>query len=318
MGTAGAVQSKLDCLVVGHAALDHVYRVDAIPVHATKVRALEHINAGGGMAANAAAAIARLGGRVELWSRVGGDGAGQAIRQALEDCGVDTTCVRTFEATRSSTAAVIVDGRGERLVVSERDHAMPMDTKWLPLDRVGQAVTVLSDLSWKEATWAAFQAARSHRKKTLLDIDLGAGVLPAEILRLTDYAIFSSGALSKFSKGDTTEKRCAWIADFGVRHVGVTEGLKGYWWRETDGRLRHQPAFAIDAIDTTGAGDAFHGAFAWAVSQDLESSECARMAAAAAALKCRRLGARAGLATIDEIDALLVTLTGRGIAKPTA
>lgn len=314
---AGGARHSVDVIVIGHAALDHVYRVETLPGLPTKVRALEHIDSGGGMAANAAAAIARLGGRVELWSRVGGDAAGQIIRNALDEFGVDTSNVRIFETARSSTAAVIVDGRGERLVVSERDHAMPMDAGWLPLENIQCARAVLSDLTWKEATLAAFRAGRSHRIKTLLDIDIGAGVLPNEILSLTDFAIFSSAALSHFSNGRTIEERLDWVATLGVKHVGVTAGSKGYWWREAQYGMQCQPAYEIDVVDTTGAGDAFHGAFAWSASKGFESGECARIAAAAAALKCRRLGARAGLPTIDEIDELLVAQTGLGTERPT-
>ncbi len=294
-----------DCIVIGHAALDHVYRVERLPVSATKVRSLEHIDAGGGMAANSAAAIARLGGRVELWSRVGGDPAGHAIRQALDEVGVDTQYVRTFENARSSTAAVIVDAHGERLVVSERDHAMPMDPAWLPLDRIRHATVVFSDLSWKEATIAAFKVARSHAVATLLDVDIGAGVLPTDILECTDYSVFSFDGLTAFSTGETVEDRLAWAQSFGLRHVGVTHGGEGYRWREADGRVYHQPAFETRAIDTTGAGDAFHGAFAWALSQGLEIAQCTRLATAAAALKCRRLGARAGLARLEEVRSFL-------------
>ena len=83
-------------ICVGHAALDYVYRIEAFPPEPTKVRSLEHIESGGGMAANAAATIARLGGRVELWSRTGGDSAGQRIHAYLKADGVDTRYVRTL------------------------------------------------------------------------------------------------------------------------------------------------------------------------------------------------------------------------------
>jgi len=277
------------------------------------MRALEHVDAGGGMAANAAAAIARLGGRVALWSRVGGDASGEAIRRSLEDSGVEITHVREFKTARSSTAAVIVDGRGERLVIGERDHAMPMDASWLPLEEIARAGAVLSDSSWKEASLAAFGAARALGVPTLIDIDLGAGVVLPELLRLTDYAVFSSAALRRFSSGETLKDRLAGIAAQGPVHVGVTEGSQGYFWLEADRDVHHQPSFAIDTVDTTGAGDAFHGAFAWALARGLNSTACARVAAAVAALKCRRLGARAGLPTLQELEDFLIHRTGRGV-----
>ena len=108
-------------ICVGHAALDFVYRIEAFPPVPTKVRSLEHIESGGGMAANVAATIARLGGLVELWSRTGADSAGERIHAFLQQEGVDIRHVRTYEGARSSTSAVIVDGKGERLIIGERD-----------------------------------------------------------------------------------------------------------------------------------------------------------------------------------------------------
>src|ERR1700742_4544871 len=106
-------------VVIGHSALDLVYRIPAFPPKPTKVRALEHIESGGGTAANAAAAIARLGGEVELWSRIGDDEAGRKVRLSLDETGVDTSHVLVLPGIKTPTATVIVDAAGERLVVSE-------------------------------------------------------------------------------------------------------------------------------------------------------------------------------------------------------
>src|SRR5262245_17720954 len=102
------VMKRIIC--VGHAAIDRVYRIDKFPDRPTKIRALEHVETGGGMAANAAAAIARLGGPVELWSRVGDVDNGVKIRRFLMAAGVDTRYVQAFEDNRSSTSVILVDG----------------------------------------------------------------------------------------------------------------------------------------------------------------------------------------------------------------
>lgn len=290
---------------VGHAALDHVYRIDAFPPTPTKVRSLEHIESGGGMAANAAAAIARLGGHVELWSRTGADPAGERIHKLLQADGVDVSYVKTHEGARSSTSAVIVDAKGDRLIIGERDHAMSMDAGWLPLDHIKDAAAVVSDLRWVEGTLAAFTTAREQGVPTILDADLGGGGHLDDFLCLADYAIFSAPALEALgAEGDDTARLEAVLAK-GVTHAGVTRGAEGYSWVEKGGDSGHQPAFAVEVVDTTGAGDAFHGAFAWGLAQGRPTAECARIAAAAAALKCRRLGARAGLPTREELEAFL-------------
>lgn len=306
-------------VVVGHSALDQVYRVAELPAHPVKMRALEHIVSGGGMAANAAAAIARLGGQVELWSRVGGDLAGEQILAQLAAEGVDTSMVRVCPGARSSTSAVIVDGRGERIIIGERDHAMPMDAGWLPLGRIAAAGAVLSDLRWFEGTRAAFGEAHRSRVPTVLDIDLGGGEHAAEFLTLSDFAIFSAPALDLFLPGRTLEKQLRLVLDLGVRHAGVTRGAEGYFWIDSGGSLHHQPAFSVAVVDTTGAGDAFHGAFAWGVARGEAVAECARIASAAAALACRRLGARAGLPSHDELAAFFPSsalAVGRAMPPP--
>jgi len=294
-------------ICVGHAALDFVYRIEAFPPVPTKVRSLEHIESGGGMAANAAATIARLGGAVELWSRTGADSAGRRIHAFLEQEGVDIRYVRTYEGARSSTSAVIVDGKGERLIIGERDHAMSMDASWLPLEHIAAAAAVLSDLRWVEGTRSAFTAAREAGIPTLLDADLAGGGFLEEFLCLADYAIFSAPALDGFSPGASDAERLARVLSLGVKHAGVTRGAEGYTWAGAGGQAGHQPAFEIEIVDTTGAGDAFHGAFAWALASRHAPADCTRIAAAVSALKCRRLGARSGLPTLEELNSFLKT-----------
>ncbi len=294
--------SRIIC--VGHAALDRLYRIEAFPPTPTKVRAIEHIESGGGMAANAAAAIARLGGKVELWSRIGEDDAGVKIRTGLKAYGVDIRHVQMFEEGRSSTSAIIVDDQGERLIVGNRDTNMPSSTSWLPLERLATASAVLADVRWLEGLRAAFTEARANGVATVLDADLGAREALGEILALTDYAIFSEPALKEFAPGLAPEAALARVRALGPRHAGVTLGGRGYQWDDGAG-ARHINGFKVDVVDTTGAGDAFHGAFTLALVEGHETSLCARWACATAALKCMRLGSRAGLPKRRDLEAFL-------------
>jgi sulfofructose kinase len=293
-------------ICVGHAALDRIYRIEAFPPEPTKVRAIEHIEAGGGMAANAAAAIARLGGKAELWSRTGDDAAGSAIRAGLKADRVDVRYVQAFDGARSSTSAIIVDDRGERLIVGQRDAGMPSGTSWLPLERLTGADAVLGDVRWLEGLRAVFARARKEKVPTILDADLGAREALGGILELTDYAIFSAPALREFGPAGSNAERLERVLALGPRHAGVTLGREGYLWRDRDGG-GEVPAFSVSATDTTGAGDAFHGAFAMMVAERRSARDCARTAAAVAALKCTRLGSRAGLPTRAELDAFLAS-----------
>jgi sulfofructose kinase len=271
------------------------------------VRAFEHVEVGGGMAANAAVAAARLGAKVELWSRIGDDNAGAVIRAGLKAERVDIRYVHAFEEARSSTSAIIVDSTGERLIVGMRDTAIPSGTSWLPLERVGEADVIVGDLRWLEGLRQVFGAARACGVPTVLDADLGGREALPGVLELTDYAIFSAPALRDFSREPTDLDRLRAVLKFGPRHAGVTLGAEGYLWLEKDGAEGHQPAYSVDVVDTTGAGDAFHGAFALSVAEGRASAECARIAAGVAALKCTRLGSRPGLPSRTELDLFLAT-----------
>ncbi len=289
---------------VGHAALDRIYRINAFPAEPTKVRALESIEIGGGMAANAAVTAARLGAKVELWSRIGDDNAGAIVKAGLKAEKVDIRALESFEDARTSTSAIIVDGRGERMIVGMRDTSIPSGTSWLPLERITGADVVLADLRWLEATRTAFAHARKAGVPTVLDADLGAREALPELLGQTDYAVFSAPALRDFAPGATDAERLAGILARGVKHAGVTSGAGGYTWVEA-GRQGHQPGFKVDVVDTTGAGDAFHGAFAVALSEGQSIEDCARFACAVAAMKCTRLGSRGGLPTRKDAEAFL-------------
>lgn len=299
------MQPRKRLISVGHAALDRIYRISSFPPEPTKVRALEAIETGGGMAANAAVAAARLGGDIEVWSRTGDDNAGAIIRAGLRSERVDIRYVHAFEEARSSTSAIIVDGHGERLIVGMRDTAIPSSTSWLPLDRIAEANVVLADLRWLEATRVVFDRARQLGIPTILDADLGAREALPDLLKLTDYAIFSAPALREFGPAAVDEDRLAHVLTHGPRHAGVTLGAEGYLWRELDGSSGRQPGFKVDVVDTTGAGDAFHGAFALMLAEGKPIPECARVACAVAALKCTRLGSRTGLPRRPELEAFL-------------
>jgi len=253
------------------------------------------------MAANAAVAIARLGGKSELWSRVGDDQMGAAIRAGLKAESVDVRYVQSFEGARSSTSAIIVDDGGERLIVGQRDAGMPSGTSWLPLERVKDADAVLGDLRWLEGVRTVFAQARKDKVPTVLDADLGAREALAGLLQLTDHAIFSAPALREFAADGSDADRLEHVLSLGPRHAGVTLGSAGYLWRERDGG-GHVPAFSVSVTDTTGAGDAFHGTFALMLAEGRTVVQGARSASAAAALKCTRLGSRAGLPTRSELE----------------
>ena len=243
---------------------------------------------------------------VELWSRVGADDAGRRIKAGLKSAGVDVRYVESFEEGRSSNAVVIVDASGERQVVRARDINMPSGTSWLPLERMETAGLVLADLRWVEAVRVVFARARELGLPTVLDADLGGRESLTEVLLLTDYAIFSDSALDEFLPDMDRKAQLDRIMLMGPRHAGVTLGAEGYMWRDTFRWRLERRVWQC----SSGRYDWCWRCISWCFCAHAERAaghyaECARMANAVAAMKCRRLGARAGLPTRSELDTFL-------------
>jgi sulfofructose kinase len=287
---------KLVCL--GLSALDQVWRVEGLFAGGSeKIRSFEYSTVGGGMAANAAVAAVRLGAATAFWGRGGEDAAGQQMRGALANEGVDVRYFRLFAGGRSSVSGIIVDRSGERQIVNFRGQ-FPLEADWLPLDELAGTSAVLADPRWPEGAVAMFGKARTQGIPTVLDGDVADTSVFEQLLPLTDHAVFSEPALRGFA-GSPSDEALASLARFNCRVVAVTRGRDGVSWYQ-DGHLKRLAAHSVDVVDTTAAGDVFHGAYAIAIGGGLGIAEAMSFASAAAALKCTRPGGRAGIPTIDD------------------
>lgn len=261
------------------------------------------------MAISAACAFVRLGGSSAVWARVGDDAEGAFIKSSLSEAGLDVTDVRSFPGGRSSQAAVIVDGTGNRLVVPYQDPQLHAAADWLPLDLVGGAGIVHCDPRWPEGAEAALRSARARGVPTMIDGD----VAPAEVLRrlvpLADYAVFSDAGLLAYTALGDVHAALRAVAAEHRGHVGASCGAAGYFWVEGDA-IRHVGAPAVAAVDTLAAGDVFHGALALAILEGRPLAAAARYACVAASLKCGRFGGRLGCPSRAEVEAALATHGG--------
>jgi sulfofructose kinase len=293
---ARAGTTRVICL--GLSALDQVWRVPRFfTAGSEKIRSLEFAAMGGGMAATAAVAIARVGGISAFWGRGGEDAAGREMRRELSEHGVDVSQFRLFESGQSSVSGILVDSSGERQIVNFRGR-FPEQADWLRLDQVGAASAVLADPRWLAGAKALFEAARAKKIPTIFDADVAERQVFETLLPLADHAVFSEPALSAFV-GSTDQDALANVAKYGCHVAAVTHGANGVSWLE-NGVAHRQPAYQVNAIDTTGAGDVFHGAYAFAIGARLEIADAMSFAAAAAALKCTRPGGRAGIPTLED------------------
>ena len=292
-------------ICVGVAVIDHIYGVPAIPSEPVKVLADSYQEVGGGMAATGAVAIRRLGGEAILWSRVGDDGIGHRVIAGLDAEGVDTQGVRIFAGHQSTHATVFVDPNGERLLAGYRDLTVPDDPGWLPLEKLDAADAVLADSSWPRGAIAVLREARRRGIPRVLDCDMADDPQMAEVIGLASHAIFSEPGLREFSGETEPGRGLRAVAGRAGGLIGVTVGERGFYWLDDELSLHHVPARKIEVVDTLGAGDVFHGAYALALGEGRDPDECGRFATAAAALKCTRPGGRNGAPTGVEVDAFL-------------
>jgi sulfofructose kinase len=268
---------------VGNGVLDQVYEVDALPQAGVKTTARTFRESGGGPAATAAVAIARLGGRAAWWGRVGEDAAGRFLREELTRYGVDPSGLRTVAGARTVRATVIVDPAGERSILVDR-AGMPSDPGLLPDDDLAGVAVLLADTRWPEGSAEAFRRAGDAGVVRVLDADGCDATVLARLAEAAEHVVFSDEGLTDLVGPGEAEERLARAAERLGGVVAVTLGAAGSLW-SLDGDTVAVPAHRVAVRDTTGCGDVFHGAYTLGLAEGLSPLAAARFASAAAALK---------------------------------
>ncbi|MFO1413316.1 MAG: PfkB family carbohydrate kinase [Burkholderiales bacterium] len=296
-------------VAVGAVCSATLFRVDAIPPAPAKALASATLHLVDGMALSAACAFERLGGRATVWSRIGDDRIGTEARALMAEEGLDVSGLHVVPGAVTSHVAIVVDRRGERLVVPYHDPAADAAPDWLPLSTLADADLVHGETRWPEGAEAALRAARERGIPTLLDGDVAPLATLQRLVPLADWAVFSDAGLALYAGCDAVDEALRRVGERHAGHVGATCGADGYRWYE-GGRVHHVPAPAVAAVDTLGAGDVFHGAFGLARIEGRPVRAAAQFACAAASLKCTRFGGRLGCPTRAEVDALVTATYG--------
>ncbi|MCY0092537.1 PfkB family carbohydrate kinase [Hoeflea ulvae] len=290
-------------VTAGVSVVDFVFLVDEMPRRAEKYRARGGEIMGGGGAANAAVAIARLGGEALLASRIGVDHVGEMIATGLAADGVDCSMLRRFAQCRSSFSSVFIDQSGERQIVNFRDPTLPMEAGWLTAALPDDFDAALADTRWPDGAEVLMRTARARGVPGVLDGE--APIREAEAaLRLASHIAFSAQGLRDWCGHDDLDKALAEVALETGAFVCVTDGARGVNWRHGSAS-GSEPAFVIAPVDTLGAGDVWHGAFALLLGEGASPPEAIRFANAVAALKCQRTNGRAGYPTRAETEDFL-------------
>jgi len=290
-------------LCAGIAVEDFLFRLDHFPAPGAKVYAEALVATTGGCAANAAVAVARLGGTARFTGPLGTDAASRRLLEGLARTGVDASGALCIDGGSISVSGIFIDRDGEKMVATLRGEklagALPPD----PTALVTDIDVLLADNRFPDFVDPICRAARARSIPVVLDADR-ATRLDDPLFGHASHVIFSSEALrATTGLSDLAEalRRAAASID---AFVAVTNGPDDALWLEA-GAVRRLPVFAVTAIDTLGAGDAFHGGFALALAEGRDPIAAMRFGAAAAALKCTRFGGISGTPDRAEVEAFL-------------
>lgn len=288
---------------VGMCTVDFLFAVPETPQFGQAIRASHYLRQGGGPVATALCALARLGIPTEFIGLVGDDVEGFFIRDELVQQGVGTSRLQVMPGHLSRIALVLVEqNSGERGFIARPETCPPLK----PEELKAEEITCARILHLDDADEASIQAARWARQagvEVVFD-----GTWPhahlEKLLELVDYPILSEILAKRWMPGAEPEKVAERLCAFGGQSAIVTLGERGCVVRGR-GHGFEVPAFPIEVVDTTGAGDAFHGGFIYGLLQGWGIGETVRFAAAVAALNCLRLGGRTGLPSLREVEEFL-------------
>jgi sulfofructose kinase len=300
-------EREFDAVGFGLNAVDHLIVVPEYPQFDTKLRFTEHQQSAGGQTATAMVALQRLGMKTAYAGRFGSDDAGLFGRESLAKEGVNLDYAETVEGATTQLAFIIIDARsGERTIIWDRDDRLSYRADEAPIELASRGRVFHLDAHDPPACAVMARAARETGAIVTADIDnVYEGV--EHLLPLVDVLITSSEF--PFRLTGISDLRTALVklkTRFGCPIVGATLGAQGATVY-CEGEFLKSAAFAVPGgcRDTTGAGDAFHAGFIYAMLRGEDLEGCMKTANGVAALKCRELGGRAALPTQTELREFL-------------
>jgi sulfofructose kinase len=296
---------QFDVVGVGLNATDTLLIVPKFPAYAGKVPFTEEILSPGGQVASAMVACARLGMRTKYIGAIGDDERGRIQSQSLLGTGINLDHVQLRRNCPNQSAYIIIDrSTGERTVLWHRADCLRIDPDQIEPEQIACARLLHIDGHDTQAVERAAAIARRHGIPVTVDVDMIYHGFD-RVLPNIDYLIASSdfptawtGVNDPFLALEAIQK------EYGMKVAGMTLGAHGALVRE-NGRFHYSPAFVVNCVDTTGAGDVFHGAFCYAVLQGMEMREALDFSNAMAALNCTALGARGGIGCLDDVRSLM-------------
>ncbi|MBT9330632.1 ribokinase [Paracidobacterium acidisoli] len=305
---------KKPVVVVGSINIDLVVRAERIPVEGETVQGRDFQIHPGGKGANQAVAVGRLGYPVAMIGRIGDDAFGEQLREHLAGAGVDISAVAVSPGT-SGVAVIVVSDNGENSIVitpGANAHVSTTDID-ANLELIRSAGVVLAQLEIPILTVLHLARICAREKVPLILDPAPAQELPAELFEIVEW-FTPNETEAAFFTGNADAESSSTMAQFlmgkGIKGVLLKLGSRGVYIATRAHVAEQLPPFAVKAVDTTAAGDAFNGAFATGLMMNLTPVESARFAAAAAAVSVTRPGAQPSMPSIAEVEQMLHSATG--------
>ncbi|MCU1321504.1 MAG: ribokinase [Acidobacteriaceae bacterium] len=307
-----SIHMKKKIVVVGSINLDLVASVQRMPVSGETIAGRTFSTYPGGKGANQAVGAARLGGNVVMIGRLGQDVFAPQLLDALTSAGIATHCVRNV-AGPSGSAIIMVTPEGDNSIVvipAANESLQPKDLD-LYLDELRNASVILTQLEIPLPTVERLaQLAMEFNVPLMLD-PAPARELPQSLLRMVTWLTpneTETKVLLRHLDADESiaPEACAQsLLDSGVRNVILKMGAKGVFLSGSDVSSTYIPSFRVRSVDTTAAGDAFNGGFAYALTEGMNPVEAAHFANAVAAISVTRTGAQPSMPMLSEVEAML-------------
>jgi len=293
-------------LCLGIPVRDLTFRVAGVPARGSKENASHFEEICGGNSLNAAIGIVRLGGRASMCGPMGDskETASRYIFEQLGHEGIETQHIVHMPGLVTPISGIMIDPSGERTIVTFRDPDL-----WKV--QLPSADTLLEDCAaiLVESRCAEFSTdlcAEARRRGIPVVVDVDRAMSLSEgLLTASSHLVFSSEPLQETAGITDDGEALKKIAKLTPSFLAGTRGARGTIWLDDQGALQETPAFPVHTVDTLGAGDIFHGAFALAITEGQELEGALRFASAAAALKCTRFGGAFAAPQRAEVEALL-------------
>jgi ribokinase len=293
-------------IVVGSIGVDFTVVVQRLPRPGETVAGGTFVPAGGAKSANQAVAAARVGAQVHLLGAVGGDDVGVSVLDELRQENIDVSAVRHVPGMATAVALIMVDRNGENqiavasganLALGRNDVAEALSAMALDADDV-----VLVGFEIGDEPVEAACAAAASAGATLIINPAPARPLSERMLAARPILTPNEGEATVLAQRPGVAVAARELHARSGAPVLVTLGEKGAWLLDEHGQAHELPAFKVDVLDTTGAGDTFNGILAAGLAAGLPLTEAARQAVVGATLSVRGMAARGGMPTRAELD----------------